>query len=76
MTVAGRTIREAIALAIEPLSGNLDEWATMDRAALKEHVLRWVHDYAAHRGVLLSDSDILSELAGVVEELREMERKQ
>ena len=60
----GRTIREAIEVCLEGLPGDLREWSSSAerRGAMRAHVLRWVHEYARVRGVVLSDSDILSEL--------------
>lgn len=68
----GRTIREAIGVALEGLSGDLFEWVVLakQRDAMREHVIHWVHDYARSRGVLLSDSDITSELDVVIAELK------
>lgn len=72
MTVNGRTIREAIAIALEGINGDILEWIVFakSRAALRDHVKLWVHDYARHRGVILSDRDITDELDLVIAELR------
>lgn len=68
----GRTIREAIAIALEAVSGRPSEWlaAKPQLEALIEHVTRWVHDYARHRDVILTDDDITSELTAVLADLR------
>lgn len=68
----GRTIREAIAVALEGLSGDMFVWVVLakQRDALRAHVVKWVHEYAQNRGVILSDADIESELAQVIAELR------
>lgn len=70
--VGGRTIREAIAIALEGLSGDLLEYVVFakQRAAMREHVIRYVHDYARNRGVILTDKDIITELDLVVAELK------
>lgn len=70
--MAGKTIREAIAIALEGLSGDLLEWCVLakQRDAMRKHVVRFVHDYARNRGVILSDEDITSELNKIVAELR------
>lgn len=69
----GRTIREAIAVALEGLSGDLFVWVvlTKQRDVLREHVIRWVHEYAKNRSVILTDEDIESELARIIAELRD-----
>lgn len=72
MSAAGRTIREAIAVALEAVPGDLHEWCVLakQRDALRRHVVAWVHDYARNRGVILSDRDITDELDRIVAELR------
>jgi hypothetical protein len=67
--MAGRTIREAVRLALEALPGDPSEWAVLDRASMRAHVYDFVHDYARHRGVILTDLDIESELLIIVAEL-------
>jgi hypothetical protein len=68
----GRTIREAILIALEGIAGRTTEWLGDDgqHAALRNHVLGWVHSYAEHRGVILADSDVAGELDAVISELR------
>ncbi len=68
----GRTIREAIAIALEGLNGELLEWVVLakQRDAMRKHVRRWVHDYARNRGVILSDKDINDELERIIAELK------
>jgi hypothetical protein len=68
--VPGRTIREAIAIALEALPGSAAEWVALDRKSLRAHVFEWVHAYAKQRGVVLEDSDIESELREVINEIR------
>lgn len=70
--MGGRTIREAIGIALEGLSGDLFEWVVLakQRDSLRKHVLTWVHDYARARGVILSDRDIKDELDRVINELK------
>lgn len=65
-------IREAIAVALEGLSGDVLEWIVFakQRNAMREHVKGFVHDFARNRGVILSDSDITGELDAIVAELR------
>jgi hypothetical protein len=62
----GRSLRAAIAVSLEPL--RVAEFLVDDggRAALRAHVLLWMHDYAIRRGVLLDDADILAELEAVI----------
>ncbi len=68
----GRTIREAVMLALEALAGRPDEWISDDQriAALRAHVFTWVRSYAEHRGVILSDADIGEDLDHVIATLR------
>lgn len=68
----GLTIRQAIAIALEGLTGDIYEWVVLaqQRNALRKHVLLWVHDYARNRGVILSDADINGELDTIINELR------
>jgi hypothetical protein len=70
--VKGITIRHAVAIAIEGLNGEMLEWVVLakQRDAMRKHVMRFVHDYARNRGVILSDADITSELDKIVAELR------
>jgi ribosomal protein S15P/S13E len=72
MSGGGKTIRQAIAIALEGLNGDLLEWVvlTQQKKALRSHIKSWVHDYARSRGVILSDSDIESELKEIISELR------
>lgn len=67
-----RIIREAVAVALEGLAGELLEWVVLakQRNAMRRHVLLFVHDYAQNRGVILSDTDITGELDAIVSELR------
>lgn len=67
----GRTIREAIVLAMEGLNGHPSEWVSQWPTSLRSYILQWVHDYAKNRGVILSDSDIDSELKLIVAEIKE-----
>jgi hypothetical protein len=68
----GRTIREAVTIALEVLPGSLPEFVAFaaQRDAMRAHVLRWCHEYAATRGVILSDQDITTELDAVIVELK------
>jgi hypothetical protein len=72
LTAGGRTIREAIGVALEGLSGDVLEYVVFakQRDAMRHHVLRFVHEYARNRGVILTDKDITDELACVVAELK------
>lgn len=67
-----RIIREAIAVALEGLAGDVLEWIVFakQRNAMREHVKGFVHDFARNRGVILNDSDIAGELDVIVAELR------
>lgn len=71
--MSGRTIREAIAIALEGLAGDLLEWVCLakQKAAMRKHVVTFVADYARNRGVILSEQDITSELDKVIAELRD-----
>lgn len=62
----GRTVRQAIAIAIEGLNGEPITWAVEEMFTLREYVLRWVHEYARNRNVILTDADIEEELAAIV----------
>lgn len=68
------TIREAVAVALEASNvGDLVLFVNLakQRDALREHVVRWVQEYAAARGVLgLDRKAILDELAQIIAELR------
>jgi hypothetical protein len=68
----GRTIRQAIAVALEGLNGDLYEWVVLaqQRNAMRKHVILWVADYAQNRGVILGTKDITDELDKVITELR------
>lgn len=69
----GRTIREAVMLALEstdPRRGALHDNKQLELVAVRNHVLAWVHSYAEHRGVLLEDSDVIGELDELLEQLR------
>lgn len=68
--VQALTIRAAVALAIEGLPGSPRYNVTANRRTVRAHVVKWVHDYARRRGVILDDSDIISELESIVRELR------
>lgn len=71
MSDRGLTIREAVKLALEPIGGERAEWVASrpQLVALRAHVVGWVHDYARHRGVLLTDDDITGELEAVLAQL-------
>lgn len=75
MTERGRTIREAVRVALEGLPGRADEWADLARDAMRDHVLGWVLDYAARRGILLTTEDVDTELNVVIEELYGFDRR-
>ncbi len=66
----GRTIREAIAIALEGLPGHVHEWANAtgeERKAMRIHVIAWLQEYARIRGVILDPKlDIEPELDAVV----------
>lgn len=68
----GRTVRDAILIALEAVSGRPVEWIVDDqqRLALRNHVMAWVHSYAEHRGVILDDFDVVGELDAVIAQLR------
>jgi hypothetical protein len=66
VTERGRSLREAISIALELV--NVDEFLSDDkrREALREHVLRWVHSYAENRGVIFTDEELLAELESLI----------
>lgn len=70
----GRTIRNAIIIALEAVAGDPQSSLAMIAQGgaphLHSHVLRWVHDYARHRGVILDDHDITGELMSIIAALR------
>lgn len=67
----GAPVRIAVDVAIEGLPGPLHEWVMPSRrAALRAHVLLFVHDFARARGVILEDSDVLDDLDLVIAELK------
>lgn len=71
--MTGKTIREAVAIALEGLPGHdLLEYVVLakQRDAMRNHVKRFVHEYARNRGVILTDKDITSELDVIVAELK------
>lgn len=72
MSERGRTIREAIAVALEGLPGTLDSWLfDRDAKTIRAHVVEWVLEYGFHRGVILdAKQDIEPEIRKVIEELR------
>ena len=78
--MSGRTIREAIAVALEGLSGSAEEWLlasnSEDKQRLRSYVRTWVHEYAAARGVILEDRDIDTELQDIVNRLRDTIKKE
>jgi len=73
MTDRGRTVREAIAIALEGIPGQPDGWlfVPIERAAVREHVIGWIQDYAQRRNVILDvKKDIEPELDLVIKQLR------
>lgn len=73
MSERGRTIREAILLALEattPTAGALHPDQQVELTAVRYHVMGWVHSYAESRGVILADRDITGELDQVLGNLR------
>lgn len=69
----GRTVREAIAIALEPVNARpsaMHSDPELELVAVRNHVMAWVHSYAERRGVILEDRDIAEELDAVLAELR------
>jgi hypothetical protein len=64
------TVRDAVTIALEVLPGELEEWVSANRTALRAHVRAWVHEFALARGVILEDRDIDSELTAIIAERR------
>jgi len=74
--MSGRTLREALAVALEAVpSAELASGDKWSRAALREHLLRWIKEYALNRGVIFEDADIELELGAVIAELRVADQK-
>ena len=74
--MGGRTLREALAAALEVVPGA--ELAAGDRrarAALREHLLGFAKDFAFARGVVLEDLDLELELRDVIADLRARSRE-
>lgn len=72
-----RTIREAIFVGLEGLSGTVEEWLLAEgaqRKAMRAHVRDFVHEYALRRGVILQDDDIDTELDAIVSDLKQFIR--
>jgi hypothetical protein len=72
----GRGVHEAILIALEGLQGKPNAWLLSygeNRKAMREHVLRWVHEYAERRGVVLADQDIVDELDRIIEEVKKLQ---
>ena len=68
-----RTIREAVAIALEGVNvGDLAMFVNLaqQRDAIREHVVRWVTEYGLNRGVALERAEIEAELAAIIAELR------
>lgn len=69
--LTGRTIREAVDVACEGLNGDLVEWVAFDLAELREHITRWVLEYASNRGVVLDvEKDIKPEIDDMVRRVK------
>ena len=67
----GITVRRAIAIVLEGLAGDPLEWLARDRRpAMRAHVIRYVLDYAAARGVILVRRDVVDQLDEIEAELR------
>jgi hypothetical protein len=65
-------IREAIAVALEGVSGDLHMFVVLakQRDALRKHTIGFVLDFARYRGVLLEERDVKQEIENVIAELR------
>lgn len=69
--MSGRTLRDAIAVALEVVPGpELAAGDERSRAALHHHLLTWIKEYAFNRGVIFDDDDLEQDLADVIAELR------
>lgn len=66
----GKTVREALAVALEGLSGDRFEWAIVEPKALKEYLADWIKKYALARGVIVEDVDVDDEIRALVNALR------
>lgn len=64
--MTGRSLHQAIAVALEVLV--VEEFLASDqgREALRAHVLLWVHDYAHTHGLILNDDEIAAALDEVL----------
>lgn len=74
MTLRGMTVEQAIAIALEGISGDLNEWVSDDKrqAALRGYLVDWVTDWAAHRGVSFQEADVIAEIDTVIANLAEL----
>lgn len=70
----GRTLADAIRIAMEILPGPVAHWARSrgaEHKAMRAHVVDWIKGYAHVRGVILDAIvDIEPELDRVLDELR------
>lgn len=61
--MSGRTLREAIAVALEAVpSVELAEGNELSRRALRDFLLGWIKEYAYNRGVIFDDDDLETDL--------------
>jgi len=71
MTDRDRTLREALAVALEGLptgSDMMDD--TNARRAIGSYLRSWIKSYALRRGVILEDADLDDEIRSIIAELR------
>jgi hypothetical protein len=72
MPLRGITVRQAIGLALEDLSGSREEWLVPgpQRKAMEGHVVSFVIAYATKRGLILETKDVTAELERIISELK------
>lgn len=69
--MGGRTLREAIAVALEVVPAEeLAAGDRLSREALRSFLIGWIKDYAYVRGVIFDDADFETEINAVIAELR------
>lgn len=68
------TVKQAVVLALEGISGDLNEWVSNDkqRLALRGYLVHWVTDWAKHRGVSFDEADVSAEIDTVITNLAEL----
>lgn len=69
MSERGRTVREAMAVALEGLA-DPHEIAIVDAVAMREYLRDWIKGYAKFRGVIIDNQDVDDEIVDIIAMLR------